>query len=91
MDHMRFDSVQTRFFGLTLLLVCKLDLSWDGVSVQDLVFATVLGRTKRAGPVPVGAKWARDQVGQIEGFRELLDESGNYRRSWMDGVRGTPQ
>jgi hypothetical protein len=83
LDQMRFDSVQTRCFASILILISQLEFVWDGVSVRDLVFATVVGRTERIVPLPLGARWLRERFGQSEGFREVLEA---FEQQW--GIHG---
>jgi hypothetical protein len=73
LDQVRFDCLQSRFFVSLIMFIVALDMTWDGVALQDIVFAVVLARTQGLDLVPVGAKTLWQRLLQIEGFRAVVE------------------
>lgn len=72
-DMLRFDCKQTRFFNETLFLAfTKLDLNWDSVTVQDIIFTVLMQRSFGIQPIPQGVTALRDMLEPLDHFKNLL-------------------
>ena len=72
-DMLRFNCKQTIFFYETLLFAfTKLDLNWDSVTVQDIIFTVLMQRSFRIQPVPFGVIELRKMLEQNDEFKRLI-------------------
>ncbi|OHT01833.1 hypothetical protein TRFO_07403 [Tritrichomonas foetus] len=71
-DHSRYNSRATRFFTSCLFTIfTTLELNWDSITIQDIVFAVMMQRSYKMQPVPYGIRLLRDKLETIEEFQRL--------------------
>lgn len=72
-DMLRFNCKQTLFFIETIVSAFnELELNWDSVTIQEIIFTVLMQRSFRIQPVPFGVIELRKLLEPKDNFKKLL-------------------
>lgn len=72
-DHLRFECAQTKFFvSAVAILFREVDVNWDGISIQDIIYSVMMARKEGVEPIPSGIIDLNQRLSQMDGFHTLF-------------------